>query len=254
MSATKTKIPKTGTKAGNDFYKSWQEINQLLHFVISLVGQVEFVANTAHEALMGGSMDEVEAKRLEDDWESRKGNRPIDELERNRQLLLEIVLVRHVENYLNYLSSLLFEIFVARPETLKSSDKVELSKVLEHESIDSLIRSLAEQKVESLSYSSFAKLAGYFVDRFNLRLADDEQAPEFTKFAEIRNISVHNRCIINSRYISRLGESDHLAGKKKLLSIEDIYKLVPLLLDMVKSLDSSARKKMRIKGVRFAGD
>ena len=72
----------------------------------------------------------------------------IDELKNNRQVLLEIVLVRHIENYLNFLSGLLFEVFRQRPETLKSSERVELATVLRYESLDTCRR--ASVQIHSL--------------------------------------------------------------------------------------------------------
>lgn len=128
---------------------------------------------------------------MEEKWSSRKG--PADELKANRQLLIETILVRHIEDFINYLSAVLFEIFTTRPETLKSSDKVEVSKVLEHDSIESLVREIAENKVDSLSYSSFSKMSDFFEERFNIAIASKEDIESIKEFIEIRNIFVHNR-------------------------------------------------------------
>ena len=66
--------------------------------------------------------------------------------------------MRHVENFLNYLSSLLNEIFIQRPEILKSSEKIDLEIVLGHSSIEDLVQTIAERKVENLSYKSLIDL------------------------------------------------------------------------------------------------
>jgi hypothetical protein len=243
-------IPKTGTVAARDFYNSWKDINRLFDFVLKLVGKSEYVAKTAHEALFATESDDAKKAEMLEQWNSRKG--PLDELKENRQLLLETILVRHVENYINYISSVLFEIFIARPETLKSSDKVEVSKILEHDSIDSLVREIALMKVDSLSYSSFSKLADFFNERFKIPLATPEEIALIHEFIEIRNISVHNRCFINSRFISRMGIDSSYLGKKKDLYGQDIDKLTPLLIEAVKVTDISIRRKLKVKGVRFA--
>jgi hypothetical protein len=62
------------------------------------------------------------------------------------------------------------------------------------------IRALAERKVDGLSYSSFLDLSQFFEERFHLTLVDDKDAQFVTEAIEVRNISVHNRCIVNRRY------------------------------------------------------
>ena len=246
---TKTEPPKIGTTSAKDFYSSWQDINRLFDFVLHLAGRSDHVAEIAHKAIVSVEDDEQKKQEMEAQWKKRRS--AIDELKRNRQLFVETILVRHIENFINYLSSVLFEIFVTRPETLRSSDKVEISKVLEHESIDSLVREIAEIKVDSLSYSSFAKLSDYFEDRFHISLAPKDDVEFIHKHIEIRNISVHNRCCINKRFISRTGLDESSLGKKKELYGGDLDALIPKLAEVVKNIDQTVRRKMKVKGVRF---
>jgi hypothetical protein len=175
----------------------------------------------------------------------------MEQLKLHRQFLVEVILVRHVENYLNYLSGRLYEIFTQRPETLRSSDRVELETVLRHESIESLVREVAERKVESLSYSSFADLCQFFTDRFKLTVASDADRSTLIEMIEVRNISVHNRCIVNKRFASRTGAPEARIGRKKQLGIADLDRLVPLLADCVRVLDVEARRRLKIRGTRF---
>jgi hypothetical protein len=244
-----TAHPKLGTSSAKDFYSSWHDINRLFDFVLHLAGRSDHVAEIAHKAIVSVEDDEEKKQEMEAKWKERRS--ALDELKRNRQLFVETILVRHVENFINYLSSVLFEIFVTRPETLRSSDKVEISKVLEHESIDSLVREIAEIKVDALSYSSFAKLSEYFEDRFHIALASNEDVALIHKYIEMRNISVHNRCYINKRFISRTGLDESSLGKKKELYSNDLDVLIPKLAEVVKSIDLAVRKKMKVKGVRF---
>lgn len=246
----KLSAPKIGTMSAKDFYSSLQDINRLFNFVLSLAANAERVAETAHKTLVAIEDDTSKIAKMEDEWKTRRS--PLDELKQNRQLLIETILVRHIENFINYLSAVLFEIFTTRPETLKSSDKVEISKVLEHDSIESLVREIAEMKVDSLSYSSFAKLSEFFQERFHIKLAEDNDIKLIHEYIEIRNISVHNRCYINKRFISRLNLSDDELGKRKELYNNDLERLIPKLVEVVKKTDVTIRRKLRVKGVRFS--
>ena len=92
-----------------------------------MAGSIDKFTEIAHEALQDTEHDNKAKSARDQQWKTRLSM--IDELKNNRQVLLEIVLVRHIENYLNYLSGLLFEVFRQRPETLKSSERVELATV-----------------------------------------------------------------------------------------------------------------------------
>ena len=242
-------VPRSGSRALEKYLSSWKEINQFVSFVLVSVSHIDRNAEIAHQTLLT-SPNEKTRLNTEETWKSRVSAK--ESLRANRQFFVEIILVRHIENYLSYLASLLYEIFVQRPETLKSSEKIEVSVALQCDSIETLVREIAEKKVESLSYSSFSDLYMFFDDRFGLKLASEEQLKLLLEAIEIRNISVHNRCHINKRYISRLKLDSENIGKLKQLGIEDLEKLIPMLIEMAISADKQARSKLHLTGFRFS--
>lgn len=242
-------LPRVGTTAALDFFASWREINSLLQFLLHLAGSSDFTSEVAHKALIETEDDPGKKREMEKKWKERK--KAVDILREQRQLLLEIILVRHIENSLNYLASLLYEIFTQRPETLRSSEKVELSELLKHNTMDDVVRDVAERKVSSLSYSSIRDLDDFFSERFGLAIATSAQLSAAFEAAEIRNISVHNRCIINARFVSRTGCDPSFLGQKKELFLGYLDELVPIFAELVKELDKNARNKMKLQAVRF---
>jgi hypothetical protein len=244
------RLPRAGTRAAYDYFASWKSIERFFDWVLRLVARVEVMAEKAHKVLHDIESDETRKGELKRQWEARRSM--TDELRDQRQFFLEVILVRHVENFLSYLAALLHEIFTQRPETLRSSDKVEVANVLRHESIESLVREMAERKVESLSYSSFDDLAEFFRDRFNLDVVTAEELPLLKQAIETRNISVHNRCRINKRFVARTGCPMADLGKVRELYIHDLDQLVPALVTATKRLDQAAWKDLRLKGIRFA--
>jgi len=244
----KASLPRTGTRAAEEYFDVYREVNGFFHWLLHLVGSADHVVKIATEALISVTDSEEERRRMK---EKAHQPGPLDELKRQRQLILEIVLVRHIEAYLNYLAGLLFEIFTQRPETLRSSDQVEVSRVLQHKSIQELVHELAQRKVDSLSYSSFDDLAAFFSARFGLEIVQQDAVVTIKEAIETRNISVHNRCIVNERYVARTGADPGRIGKRRTLVIRDLDQLIPLLCQSVRSLDRAARKKLRLIGVRF---
>lgn len=248
--APKKHLPRSGTRATVGFFASWAEINRFFHFVLDLVHVVENTSQIAHQALVETEHDEEKRKQIQAEWNKRIS--AVEKLRINRQFFMEVILVRHIENFLNYVAALLYDIFVTRPETLRSSDKLEVASVLQHDSIESLILDVAERKVESLSYSSFGDLSQFFRERFHLILADGEQMKLLLEAIETRNISVHNRCVMNKRYISRLELGPENLGKKRALGIEYLDEVVPMLAELVRAIDKQARVKLKLRGFRFA--
>jgi hypothetical protein len=244
-----TRVPNSGTYAAIQFFISYRQINSFLQFLVNMVAQIEEVAKTAHDALLNVADDATEKARLTKDWEERKS--PIDELKKHRQFILEVILVRHVENYLNYLSSLLREVFLARPEALRSMEKIEVETVLRHDSIEDLVKTITERKVEALSYSSFADLADYFLEKFHITLVSDSKRHLFIEAIETRNISVHNRCIINQRFVSRTGGKVERVGKLCDLGIHEVEETAHQLAESVKAVDLDARRRLHVKGHHF---
>jgi len=242
-------IPRVGTKAAENYFSSHISITRFFNWVLYMAGKMDEMSDIAHKALVSVEDDENKKNEMETKWKEKKGM--IDELKYSRQFFLEVILVRYVENYLNFLSDLLFEIFTQRPETLRSSEKVELSQVLQFNSIDEFVLSAAERKVESLSYSSFNDLGEYFLDRFDLVLFEESSIPKVIDAIETRNISVHNRCVINARYCKRTGKDRDVIGDRRNLYGDDIEEIKDIFFNAVKSVDKQTRKKLKVKGVRF---
>ena len=240
-------FPRIGTPAAENFVQSWVRINSFFYWVLHMASSIDHMHQVAAEALR--TVNDVDENEENADHKTM-----IDVLKENRQFFLEVTVVRHIENYLNYLSELLYEIFTGRPETLRSSDKVEISRVLAHASIQDFVRAAAERKVDSLSYSSFSELAEFFQDRFGLTIISSNYESVVVEAIETRNISVHNRCLINDRYCSRTGADSNQIGNRKDIYVGTLDELVPLLFDVVKELDVSARKKLKLKGRRFVID
>lgn len=73
----------------------------------------------------------------------------------------ELGLTRCVDNFLSYVSDIITEALIARPQLLKSQEQVTLEEVLEHESIEDFISWAAEKRVAQLSFKGLDEIAQY---------------------------------------------------------------------------------------------
>lgn len=248
------RIPHTGTPAIRDFLESWARLNDLLFLILDVVWNIDTIGGRVNQFLQQVAQvvkSQKQRERFRTGWP--EGGRPFTErLTRNRHTFLEMMISRHVDSYLNYVSSLLFEIFIQRPETLRSArSPIDVEMALSHQSIKGLVRAIAEKRVDSLSYSSFTDLRVYFDKNFGITLVQPQALRRIVETIEIRNISVHNRSIVDERYVARTGTARSEIGKKKRVYLNHVLDLTPVLAAEAVRVDRSARKELKLKGVRF---
>src|SRR5260221_6988835 len=119
-------------------------------------------------------------------------------IKRFGRFVIEMMLVRGADNFLTYVSELLALVFTSRPETLKSGETVRLDEILQHSTMDDLVKRLAERRVERLSYQGMRDLQKDLSEKLSFELfPSPESLVRAVRVIEIRNLLVHNRGIVN---------------------------------------------------------
>ncbi len=135
----------------------------------------------------------------------RPGKGAFNELRSHASIIFQVYLSRGYDNYLLYISDLLAEIFVHRPETLRTSEQVRIEDVLIHHSMQSFIKTLAEKRVYNLVNDGIRKLAEYVSKRMGFPLFDsDEKLSEMIEIGAVRNVIAHNRGVVDQRFTERV--------------------------------------------------
>lgn len=243
------KYPSICSKSAKDFYIEHKKLNEFYFFVFGLA----FKANDFQSALNKRLSDLHDDAEIKEYYMEKSKNRSseLKIMKKHMDIFGEILYVRHVENYVNYIAGIIHQIFIAKPMTLRSSENITLTEALSQETINDLVLFVAEKKVNQLSYLSLTELNNYFIDRFGLALADSSDLQNLFIAVEVRNLSVHNRSIINSRYINRMKISEDNIGKKRIIKYNELLELSFLLFKCVKSIDDKIKSKFDIKGKRF---
>jgi hypothetical protein len=122
-----------------------------------------------------------------------------------RQFINEIILSRAVETFNLYIIMLLEELFLTKPEMLKSENPIDAAKVFELRDFDNVVSYLVERKLHELGYKGLYELNKYIETRTGLKLfKSDDIFNEVLLATEIRNLIAHNDCRKNERFASRL--------------------------------------------------
>lgn len=230
-------LPSTATEPGQRFFDTWARTNSLMAFVFGTTAKLARVAEDARQVL-----DKAGVERSS----PPPGSDAFTVLGAHTQILWEMLLCRHVDNFLSYLSGVLFDVFIARPEMLKSNGQIDIETVLAQSSIKDVVHILAERKVNELSYKSFKDLCAYFAKQ-GFAIGTDDDRSRITRAIGVRNISVHNGCVINSRFVETVpGTSPGSVGQFLWLDINDVEPLAIVLGDLVKELDAQANSHFKL--------
>ena len=125
----------------------------------------------------------------------------------HRPFVNQVMLSRAVESFDLYLTTILRDIFLVRPEMLKSEGTIDVATVIEAGTYDDLIWQLVDRKTHELSYKSLSVLRKYIATRTGIDLFANEDAFETALLAsEIRNLIAHNDCIVNGLFKARTKE------------------------------------------------
>lgn len=113
----------------------------------------------------------------------------------------ETYFVKAVENFVVYYVGIIAVIFILHPKALFEK-KFDIRLAFETDTIDELRFHAIEHEVNSLSYKGILDLAGIIEKKTNFSLFEtDFQTRRAARLMAIRNLLVHNRGIVNRRYI-----------------------------------------------------
>ncbi len=120
---------------------------------------------------------------------------------RFERLWMEVVLCRSVDGFDAYLTDILRAIFLAKPKTLRSAEKVEVREVMTCGSIQEFARQLAVRKADELSASGLGAILN-FLGGLGVRVPIDERIRRATTAAiAVRNVIVHNRGRADAKFL-----------------------------------------------------
>ena len=98
------------------------------------------------------------------------------------------------DNFETYLSDLLYEIFLAQPETLKSQQQVTIKEVLDCSDLQEFVNYWANKQIGKLQKGS---VKGFIEDNQQIKKLDAIDKPtqhEIEKILQIRHLYSHTRC------------------------------------------------------------
>ncbi len=140
-------------------------------------------------------------------------------------MIFEFLVCRNAEAFDYYLTQILKQIFLTRPEILTSSEKpLTVEELLSCSTKDEIVSRIVERKVSGLAYKGLQDQIEYLNRTIKLGFPEDTQAFYDTcELFQVRNLIVHNATIINEIYLERTKNLQHSGPKN--LTTGDVYPL-----------------------------
>ena len=118
------------------------------------------------------------------------------------RILEELYVVRQVDYFNMFLAELFLEIADRRPQILASEDKVEVSLLIESESLRDVKALIANRKAIEISHGGLSKIIQYFRDGLKLRVElEGGDIRRVKELIAIRNLLVHHDGLITERFL-----------------------------------------------------
>jgi hypothetical protein len=161
------------------------------------------------------------------------------------KILARILFSSFVDNFETYLSDLLYEIFLAKPATLKSSSTVTVKEVLDCSDLQEFVNYLAKQKIDKLQKGS---VKGFISDNSqinNLNVIDNLKQNEIERVLQIRHLYSHRNGIVDDKFLQYF-TGEFALNLEHQMSIDEICDKLCYLAEIAHQIDSAAVAKYKL--------
>lgn len=161
------------------------------------------------------------------------------------KVLSRILFSSYVDNFETYLSDLLYEIFLAKPETLKSEEPVTIEEVLNFSDLQEFVKYWAKHKIGKLQKGSVKGFIKENKQISKLGVIDEAEQNEIEKTLQIRHLYSHRNGIVDEKFLRYFPTGWVINSEHQLSIYEFCDKLVYLVL-IVQKIDLAASSKFKL--------
>ena len=164
------------------------------------------------------------------------------------KVLTRILFSSLADNFETYLSDLLYEIFLAKPQSLKSQKQVTIKEVLDCTDLQEFVHYWANKQISKLQKGS---VTGFIEDNNqikSLNAIDASQQTEIEKILQIRHLYSHRNGIVDEKFLQHFpGEYD--LNSKHEMALSEVLDKIKYLASIVDNIDTSAIDKYSLAEV-----
>lgn len=158
------------------------------------------------------------------------------------KVLTRILFSSSADNFETYLSDLLYEIFLAKPESLKSKQQVTIKEVLDCADLQEFVHYWANKQIGKLQKGS---VTGFIEDNNqikSLNAIDEDQQNEIEKILQIRHLYSHRNGIVDEKFLQLFSGQFEINTEHE-MAISEVLDKLAYLAAVVDSIDMLALNK-----------
>ena len=155
------------------------------------------------------------------------------------EMLMRILFASCADTFETFMSGLLYEVYLAKPETLRSDAPVKVKDVLERADMDEFITWYAKEKLKKLQRGS---VKGFIAENRtikSLKAFDDTRVGEIEKILQIRHLYTHQNGIVDDKF-HHYFPATHVNDEYP-MTLDEFLKSFEYLAESSKSVDDKAR-------------
>ncbi|EZH74604.1 transcriptional regulator [Aquimarina atlantica] len=164
------------------------------------------------------------------------------------KILTRILFSSVVDNFETYLSDLLYEIFLANPQTLKSQQTVTIEDVLNCSDIQDFVKFWAKQKITKLQKGSVRGFIKENKQIKDLNVIDNDEQSEIEQILQIRHLYSHRNGIVDEKFLQYFSMG-YTVNSEHQMSIQEVFNKLNYLAGVVNRVDISAISKYNLAKV-----
>jgi hypothetical protein len=161
------------------------------------------------------------------------------------KVLTRILFSSFVDNFETYLSDILYEIFLANPQTLKSQQQVTIEEVLKCSDLQEFVKYYANQKISKLQKGSVKGFIKENKQIKDLLILDEKSQDDIEKILQIRHLYSHRNGIVDEKFLP-YSTGQFALNTEHQMSISEICDKLCYLAEVTQRIDVAATAKYRL--------
>lgn len=250
MTELKITKPDISTKSGALYFDSTLSDLEFLFFIIDTVLIGDYIPYHAKKTLelADGLAAENEVIKSPEELMQKKPGNCIKKLRQHSQEFIEMIYSRQVDNFQTYIVNLVREILKVQPNILHNNHpQISIAQLLEVGSKDELISEIIENKVSSLANKGFKNIEEWCRASGIPLTVNKDFKNKLKEFIAIRNIIVHNGCIVDEKYLRVAPQSKYEKGSLRKLAVDELNDAINIFSEIVKQTDKKSIDKFNLQ-------
>jgi hypothetical protein len=172
----------------------------------------------------------------------KASNVPTDNAE--GKILMRILFSSCADTFETFMSDLLYEIYLAKPETLKSDAPVTVKEVLDCSDMQEFISRYAKEKLKKLQRGS---VKGFIADNpaiKPLKVFDEARQAGIEKNLQIRHLFTHQNGIVDDKFRKFFPSAK--VNDEFQMTLDEFLQRFEYLAEAIEAVDEEARKVFRL--------